>query len=178
MLLLLIPEWLYEWLDKYFNYPGLEVWKFLDLAIFLIVGIFVVRKPIKNALLARGETIKKQLLEAQQKRDEAAEQLAEVEALLARLPDDVETVRRQAKEEAELERQRQAEAAELEMKRLKAQADREWELAQKLARRELQQFLANRSIEFARQSVISQLRSEDDLRLIRDRVDELRRAGG
>ena len=174
MLLLLIPEWV----DQYFNYPGLELWKFVDLAIFLGVGIFILRKPIKNALTARGESIKKELLEAQQKRDAAAEKLSEAEGLLARLDDDVQTVRRQAIEEAELERQRQAAAAETEMKRLRAQADRELELTRKLARRELQQFLANRSLEFARQSVISQLRPEDDLRLIKDRVNELRRAGG
>ena len=39
MLLLLVPEWFETW----FNYPGLEAWKFLNLAIFTTAGIFVLR---------------------------------------------------------------------------------------------------------------------------------------
>jgi F0F1-type ATP synthase membrane subunit b/b' len=97
---------------------------------------------------------------------------------VGRLDREVENVQRQAREEAELERKRQTAAAEHEMQRLKAQADRELELAHKTARRELQRFLASRSIEVAREAVSNQLRPEDDVRLIRERVRELREARG
>jgi F0F1-type ATP synthase membrane subunit b/b' len=171
MSFILLPEWI-----EYLNYPGLELWKFVDLAIFVTAGVFVLRKPISQALASRRESIRKQLLKAQEERETAAEKLAEAEALLAHLDDDVESIRRQALQEAELERERQAAAAEHEMQRLKAQAERELEIVQKTARRELQRFLASRSIEIAKESVVSQLTAEDDLRLIKDRVHELGRA--
>ena len=166
-----------EWLD-YLNYPGLEIWKFADLAIFLAVAIFILKKPISGALATRRESIRKQILEAQHERDRAAQELSEVETKLVRLDLEVESIKSQAREEAELERKRQTAAAEQEMQRLRTQADRELELAHKTARRELQKFLASRSIEVAREAVSSQLRPEDDVRLIRDRVREFREARG
>ena len=168
-----MPEWI-----EYLNYPGLELWKFANLAIFLSAGIFVLRKPIKNALSARRESIRSELLKAQEARDKAAEQLAEAERLLAHLDKDVEALQQQARHEAELERQRHSVAADLEIEKLKAQGARELEQARKTARKGLQEFLANRSIEVARQSVVNQLRPEDDVRLIKQRVAELGRARG
>ena len=46
----------------YLNYPGLELWKFVNLALFIIVGIYLHRRfgrPISEALRARGEGIKR-----------------------------------------------------------------------------------------------------------------------
>ena len=167
-----------EWLDKYLNYPGLEIWKLLDLAVFVAAAIYILKKPIAHALASRRETIRKQILEAEQQRERAAEKLAGAEAMLARLDQEVESVRKLAREEADLERERQGAATQQEMQRLKAQSERELEIARKAARRELQKFLATRSIAVAKESVTSQLRPEDDVRLIRERVTELREARG
>jgi hypothetical protein len=52
------------------------------------------------------------------------------------------------------------------------------ETARKTAQKSLQQFLADRSLEVATQSVKRELQPEDDLRLIRERIGELRRARG
>ena len=35
---------------EWYNYPGLELWKFINLAIFTAAGIYVLRKPINQAL--------------------------------------------------------------------------------------------------------------------------------
>jgi F-type H+-transporting ATPase subunit b len=170
MLIISLPEWV--------NYPGLELWKFADLAIFITVGIVVLRKPLANALSARRDAIRSEIAQAEKERAQAAEQLAEAQALLAHADADVEAARKQALAEVTQERQRQAEAAETEIARLKTQAEREIELARKASRRNLEQFLATRSLQLAKQSVISQLRPEDDDRFIRERLDELRRARG
>jgi len=167
MLIMALPEWV--------NYPGLELWKFADLAIFVTAAIFVLRKPLTDALAARRERIKAEIAQAEIERARAAEELGEAEALLARVNADVDAIREQSREEAALERRRQAEAAEKEIARLKAQADRELELARKYAYLSLQEFLASRSVQLARQSVINQLRPEDDERFIKERIDELRR---
>ena len=36
-------------LPWWFNYPGLELWKFLNLAIFVAVMIYILRRPISEA---------------------------------------------------------------------------------------------------------------------------------
>jgi F-type H+-transporting ATPase subunit b len=170
MLLLASGEWL-EW----FNYPGLEVWKFLNLAIFTTAAIYVLRKKINEALLARRDAIRQELLTAQTTREQALARVAEAEDLLSRLDEHVGAIHKQAKEEAEAERKRLAEATAREQEKLKLQAQREIETANKLARKELRQFLATRSVELARESVRRQMRPEDDTLLIKESIGDLRR---
>ena len=171
MLLLLIPEWF----DTWFNYPGLEAWKFLNLAIFAAAGIYVLRKPISQALATRREAIQQELVRAQQEREQAQARLVEADTLLGRLDDDVRTVETQAREEAKSERQRIAISTEREIEKLKQQAQREVETAGKLARKQLRKFLAEKSVQIARESIRTQLRPEDDAALIRESIGELRR---
>jgi F-type H+-transporting ATPase subunit b len=171
MLLFLIPEWLETWA----NYPGLELWKFFNLALFTVVGIYILRKPISQALSARREAIQQELITAQQERDQAQARVAEADSMLSRLDDDVRTVDQQARAEANSERQRIATSTEREIEKLKQQAQREIDTAGKLARRELRQFLAEKSVQMARESIRTQLRPEDDAVLIRENIGELRR---
>ena len=167
-----------EWLDQYANYPGLELWKFINLAIFVTLAVLILRKPISSALAARGEGIKRELELAKAENAKANEKLAEAESLLATVESHVAEIQTQAEKEADAERQRQAAAGEQEIERLKAQASRELEMARKAAHNGLQQFLASRSLEVATQSVRNELRPEDDIRLIKERIGELRRARG
>jgi len=160
-----------EWL----NYPGLEVWKFLNLAIFTTAAILVLRKKINEALLARRDVIKQELLSAQAEREQALARIAEAEDLLSRLDEHVGAIHKQAKQEAEAERKRLAEATAREREKLKLQGQREIETANKLARKDLRQFLATRSVELARESVRRQMRPEDDTLLIKESIGDLRR---
>jgi len=161
---------------EWFNYPGLEVWKFLNLAIFLTVAIIVLRRKLNEALLARGEAIKQELITAQKEREKALAQLADADSRLSHLDEDVNLVREQAQREAEAERQRLAASTEREIEKLKLQAQREMETADKVARKELRQYLAMRSVEVAREAVKSQMRPEDDTLLIRESIGKLRRS--
>ena len=161
--------------ESWFNYPGLEAWKFVNLAIFTAAAIYVLRKPISQALWARREAIQQELVMAQQKHEQALARVAAVDTLLIRVDDDVRTVQEQAREEAKSERERIAGATAQEMEKLKQQAQREIETADKLARKHLRQFLATKSVEIARESIRTQLRPEDDTALIRESIGELRR---
>jgi len=49
------------------------------------------------------------------------------------------------------------------------------ETADKLARKELREFLAEKSVQMARESIRTQMRPEDDTALIRESIGELRR---
>jgi len=160
---------------EWYNYPGLELWKFINLAIFTAAGVYVLRKPINQALLARREAIQQELVRAQQEREQALARVAEADSLLGRLDNDVRTVQEQAREEATSEKQRIAASTEREIEKLKQQAQREMETADKLARKELRQFLAEKSVQMARESIRSQMRPEDDTALIRESIGELRR---
>jgi F-type H+-transporting ATPase subunit b len=160
---------------EWYNYPGLELWKFLNLAIFTAAGIYVLRKPINQALLARLEAIQQELVTAQQEREQALARVAEADSLLSRLDDDVRTVQEQAREEVTSEIERIAASTEREIEKLKQQAQREMETADKLARKELRQFLADKSVQVARDSIRSQMRPEDDTALIQENIGELRR---
>ncbi len=170
LLTLMVSEESVSWL----NYPGLELWKFINLAIFLGVAIFILRRRLREALVARREGIKAELLQAQKERDEALARLAEAEALLAHLNSDIAALKEQSRAEAELERERLRLATDKELEKLKQQAQREIETAAKIAKQELRRFLANRSIELAKESVLLEIRPEDDARLIGASIAELR----
>ncbi len=161
--------------ESWFNYPGLELWKFVNLAIFTIAAIFVLRKKINEALLARRDAIQQEIVNAQQEREQALAKVAEADNLLNRLDEDVRTVNEQADAEAKSERDRVAAATTREMEKLKLQAQREMEVAGKVARKQLRKYLAQRSVELARESVRSQMRPEDDTALIKENIGDLRR---
>ena len=160
---------------EWFNYPGLEIWKFMNLAIFLAGAIYVLRSKINEALLARRDVIKQELITAQNEREQAFARLTETEDLLSRVDEHVGAIHKQAQQEAESEKKRLAEATAREIAKLKQQGEREVETANKLARKELRQFLAQRSVELARESVRRQMRPEDDALLIKENLGDLRR---
>ena len=166
-MLLLAGEW--------YNYPGLEAWKFANLAIVVALGIYILRKPISHALQSRRGVIQQELITAQNERDQALARVAEADSLLSRLDDDVRKVQEQAREEVTSERQRISASTQHEIEKLKQQAQRELETADKLARKELRQFLAEKSVQMARESIRTQMRPEDDTALIRESIGELRR---
>jgi F0F1-type ATP synthase membrane subunit b/b' len=162
-------------LPAWMNYPGLEFWKFFNLFVFIGVMTYLLRRKISEALAARRDAIKQELVDAQQRRELAMAQVAEADTLLSRLDADKESVREHARQEAKSERQRLADSTKRELEKLEHQARREMETADKIARKQLRQFFATRSIEVARQNVSAQMRPDDDVSLIRESIGELRR---
>ena len=113
---------LLDWQD-WFNYPGLEIWKFLNLAIFVAVAIYILRRPISEALGTRREAIKQELVQAHEQKARAVSKLAEADSLLSRLDVDVRAVKEHAQQEAESERQRVAAATTSEIGRAAGSAN-------------------------------------------------------
>ena len=161
---------------SWLNYPGLELWKFVNLAIFVALGIYVMRRRISEALASRGEAIKQEIVAAKEQKERALAKMAEADSLLSRVDTDVRAVREHSRQEAESERQRLAAAAAREIEKLKQQGEREVDNAAKIARKSLRRFLAQKSVEFERQKVSTQIRPEEDRQLIENSIGELRRA--
>ena len=162
-------------LPAWANYPGLEAWKFFNLAVFVAVMIYILRRRISEALAARRDAIKQELIDAQQRRERALAQVAEADTLLDRVNADVQSIHEHAQQEAQSERARLAAATARELEKLEQQARREMETADKVARKQLRQFLAKRSIDVARNTVRTQMKPEDDVFLISESIGELRR---
>ena len=160
---------------SWFNYPGLEAWKFLNLAIFVAVMVYILRQKISEALAARRDAIKQELIDAQQRRERALAQVAEADTLLSGLDSDIQSLHEHARQEAQAERERLAAATRRELEKLEQQARREMDTADKIARKQLRQFFAKRSVDVARRSVQTQLKPEDDVFLIGESIGELRR---
>jgi F0F1-type ATP synthase membrane subunit b/b' len=164
----------YPW----WNYPGLELWKFVNLALFIACGFYLHRRfgrPIREALRARSEGIKRELQRAQEERDQALAKLAEVEARFQNLDAEVAAVQEKARVEAEAEKGRLEAATENEIAKMREQATREIESAGKAARHELRRFAAEESVRLAEQILEREIRPEDDARLTSLTVNELGR---
>lgn len=157
----------------WYNYPGWEAWKFLNLFLFIGVLVYFLRRPLSESLVARREAIRRDLMRAQEERNAAQAKLEEVEERLARLNSEMETVRAQAQREAAAERERIERATEEEMRKLREQAQREIESAGKIARQELRRQAAEESVRLAEEMIRRDMRPEDDARLIGEYVEEL-----
>ncbi len=131
----------------WWNRPGLEVWKFFNLFLFVGALIYILRRPVSDALRARREGIRRELMRAQEERDAANAKLEEVKARLARLDEEAEKLREQAR--------------------------REIESAGKAARHELRRFAAEQSVRLAEEMIRRDIRPEDDQRLVNRQVEEL-----
>ena len=157
----------------WWNRPGIEAWKFINLFIFVAVAVYILRRPLSEALRARREGIRRDLMRAQEERNAALAKLEEVEARLAKLDTEVEAIREQTKREATEERERIARSAEEDARKLREQAQREIESAGKAARQELRAFAAEQSVRLAEEMIRREMRPEDDERLIKLQVEEL-----
>src|ERR1700741_473434 len=96
---ILLLHFIPEWLDSWANYPGLELWKFANLLIFLVVAFLLHRRfgrPIREAFRSRGEGIKQEIARAEQQRDAALAQLSEIEARFGALDDEIASIREKA----------------------------------------------------------------------------------
>lgn len=158
---------------SWLNYPGWEVWRFVNLLLFVGVLFFILRRPIGASMIARRDAIRQELMRAQEERRAALAKLEEVEARLARLDAEVETVRAQAKREAEAERENITRATAEETRRLREQARREIESAGKVARQDLRRYAAEQSVRLAEDLIRRDIGAEDDTRLMNEYIGDL-----
>jgi len=159
---------------KWWDYPGFEFWKFINLALFVGLLVYVLlRANIGQAFRTRGDTIKAELEKARQERDAALAKLKEVEARLAGLHDQISSIKERSKAETEQERQRIAQSTQEEIAKLSAQAQREIENAAKAAKSDLRKFAAEQSVRLAEDLINRDIRPEDDAKLMSDNIRQM-----
>lgn len=147
--------------------------KLINLLLFIGVMFYFLRRPVKEAFRARQESIRSELMRAEEERAAAEAKLAEVEGRLARLGEEVEAIRANAQKDAAEERARVERATEAEVRKIREQARREIESAAKAARAELRTFTAEQSVRLAEEMIRRDIRPEDDANLAREYVEDL-----
>jgi F0F1-type ATP synthase membrane subunit b/b' len=154
----------------WWNYPGFELWKFLNLAVFGVAAWYFHRllgRPISEGLRSRKDEIKRQLAIAREERDKALRQLEQVESRIQGLQSEVAAIREKAMAEATAESERIQRETETELKKLRENSRREIEMAGKAALTELKKFAAEQSIQRAEELIRRDIRPEDEVRLIK-----------
>ncbi len=159
--------------NEYFNIPGFELWKFINLAIFIGIITYLVKKPLSEAFKARREQIRSELIRAEAEKQAALERLAETEAKLERLTDEKEAIVQNAKEEAAAEKKRLAAFTKAEIDRLTRQREGDLDRLEKQTHAGLRRFSAEESIRLAEEKLKSKIDSDQDARLVKASIHEI-----
>ena len=160
---------------RWWDYPGFELWKFVNLAIFVaaLVYVLVRKENLGAAFRARAESIKAELEKARAERDAALAKLKEVEERLAHLDSQVATIKERSMIEAREERERISRSTQDEIAKLTAQAQRDIENAATVAKKDLRRFTAEQSVRLAEDMIRRDIRPDDDARLFTRSIEEM-----
>lgn len=159
--------------NQYFNVPGFEAWKFLNLAIFIALMVYLAKKPLTEAFKAKREQIRAELIRAEAERVEALGKLTTAESKLAGLDTEKEAILKNAKDEASAETKRLSAQTKLETERLRQQMEFELERLSKQTQSELRRFSANESIRLAEEKLRAQIDGARDARLVKASIQEI-----
>jgi F-type H+-transporting ATPase subunit b len=154
---------------------NMTLWRVINLLIFVIILVYILRSKVRIGQVFdnRAASIVKQLEQAKRDKQEAQEQLAKVEARLARLDQEVSEIRAEAERESAREAERIRQAAAADAEKIRQSAQREIEGAMKSARSELQAFVAEQSVALAEGMIRREIRPEDNTRMLNEFIDDL-----
>ena len=159
--------------DKYLNYPGFEAWKFVNLAIFVAVLVYLVRKPLSEAFKAKREAIRAELIRAEEAKQAALAQLTSAEAKLASLEMERAELLKKARAEAEAEKASIAYQTESEIQKMREQAEGEIARLAQQTRVELRRFSAEESIRIAEEKLRGRINVENDAALVKSGIQAI-----
>jgi F-type H+-transporting ATPase subunit b len=148
--------------------------KFVNFAALAGILVYFLRSPIGGYLRTRGETIRKDLVEAASLQSSAEQQLAGMRAKLAQLPAELDELKRRGQEELAAERVRMKEATAREREKLLERTRREIDLQFRIARRALVEHTAELAMSLARTRVERSITADDHRRLIERYAAEVR----
>lgn len=159
--------------NQYFNIPGLEAWKFINLAIFIALMIYFFKKPLSDVFTAKREQIRSELIKAEEEKQAALLKLTSAEAKLAQLETEKANILRKASDEAAYESKRLADQTAIEIDRLRQQTASELARLSGQSRAELRRFSAEESVRLAEEKLRIQIDGGVDARLVRASIQEI-----
>lgn len=165
--------WWAENADPYLNYPGFEAWRFINLAIFIAIMVYLLKKPLSEAFKAKREAIRADLIKAEEERQAALAKLSEAETKLERLEAEKAEIRAAAESEADAEKRRIIEEAEADARRIREQAANEVLRKSQQVRAQLRRFSAEESIRRAEEKIREQMDAQKDAELVRANIQTI-----
>ena len=159
--------------NEYLNIPGFEAWKFINLALFVGLMVYLLKKPLGEAFKAKRESIRAELIKAEEEKQAALAKLTSVEDKLAQLETEKENIIQKAKTEAAFEAKRLADQTAADADRLRQQTDAELARIGNQSRAELRRFSAEESIRLAEEKLRSQINGESDAVLVKANIAEI-----
>lgn len=165
--------WWHKTGEQIFNYPGFEAWKFFNLAVFVALMIYLLRKPLSGAFRAKRDAIRAELIRAEEAKQSALARLTETEAKLARQDAEASDIARKAEAEANVEKMRITEQTEFEVKRMREQAGAEVERVSKQAKLNLRRYSAEESIRLAEEKIKAGINADNDARLVKANIESI-----
>ncbi|HEX6278480.1 MAG TPA: hypothetical protein VFZ49_00575 [Pyrinomonadaceae bacterium] len=162
-----------DFYNTWLNYPGFEAWKFVNLAIFLLIIGYFVKRPLSEAFKAKREAIRADLIRAEEEKKAALARFTSVEAKLASLDNERQLILNKAKAEADAEAARIAGTAEAEVAKLKGQTSGEIVRLTQLAKLELRRFSAEESIRLAEEKLRSRIDQNADANLVKSGIQAI-----
>jgi ATP synthase F0 subunit b len=157
----------------WWNYPGFEAWKFLNLAIFVGILVYLLRKPLSGAFKAKREAIRAELIKAEEEKQAALAKLTSAEAKLARIDSESDEIVEKAQQEAAAEKARILREAEEEANRLRSQAESEIERKAQQVRLELRRYSAEESIRLAEEKIKQNINPAKDAQLVKANIQSI-----
>jgi F-type H+-transporting ATPase subunit b len=153
--------------------PLAVVWRWGNFLI-LFGGLgWYLRQPLREFLETRSRSIEEGLASGRLARESALKQMSEIENRMARLDDEVRSLRTQAVKEAEEERARILESAKIEAQKILEGAHREIEGLKKSAWLELKAHVADLAVKLAEERLQKAVGSEENKRLVLRFIDSL-----
>jgi F-type H+-transporting ATPase subunit b len=155
------------------GHGSLEIWKWANFAL-LAGGLgYLVRKNAGPMFAARSQTIRRDMLDAEDLRQEAAGRVAEVDRRLANLEIEIAALRAEARAEGEAEAARVGEQTAADIAKVQAHTQQEIAAAGKAARMELKRYGAELALGLAERNIRARMKPEIQDALVRSFVREL-----
>jgi len=159
--------------NEWFNIPGFELWKFINLFLFVAIMVYLVRKPMSEAFKAKRDQIRAELIKAEEEKQAALARLTAAEAKVAQLETEKKNILARANEEAAAERERIAVQTQTDVERLRQQTDAEIARVATQTRAELKRFSAEESVRLAEEKLKNMVDGNADSRLIKASISEI-----
>jgi F-type H+-transporting ATPase subunit b len=166
-------SWFDHFWETYFNNPYFPLWKFVNLAAFVALMVYLIKKPLSEVFKAKREVIRAELIKAEEEKQTALAKLTEIEVKTAGLENEKDNIRLKAQVEADNEARRIAEQTETDLTKMRTQADNEVLRMKKQAQNELRKFSAEESIRLAEKMIREKLGTSSDAQLVKAGIENL-----
>ncbi len=151
----------------------LLIGRVMNLAVVALILVWVAKKPLANFYASRTESIREQLVEAQQARADAEAKLAEIESRMSRLDQELSEIKAASEHDARMEYARLSDMADEEARKVIDRARQEIEGMTREAYLSLKAHAADLAVDAAEKRIRNIMTDEDRNRLFSRFVSDL-----